>query len=167
MLIECPQLRRVNPVVNIAGFDLSDFDIFRRTGYRQISLENISHQALSKPIAVYRLDFHNEMPAPEHKDVIIKIRQTGVCHAVAFWFELNLDEKIKISTLHGAHTNHWKQALQFFSEDYQLMAGDFVKLEVTQNTTGFEFALKMEESENYADSNDYHPQVEKLNISLL
>jgi hypothetical protein len=135
----------VNPIKNIAGFDLSDFDIFRRHGYRQINLKNISYQALSDPVTICRLDFQNEVTSPAHYNVNIQIRQTGVCHAVAFWFELHLNDEIKISTLHGAYSNHWQQALQFFREDFQLPAGDSVKLKVTQNTTGFEFGLEMED----------------------
>ena len=143
MLIECPQLRQVNPIKNIAGFDLRDFDIFRRSGYRQINLKNISYQALSDPVAVCRLDFQNEITSQAHYNVNLLIRQTGVCHAVAFWFELHLNEEINISTLHDAHSNHWQQALQFFREDFQLPAGNTVLLKVTQNTTGFQFDLEM------------------------
>jgi tetratricopeptide (TPR) repeat protein len=142
MLIECPQLRRVNPIKNIAGFDLSDFDRFRSPGYRQICLENISYQALSDPVAVCHLDFQNDVPTSAQDNLEVRIRRTGVCQAAAFWFDLHLDKKNKISTLHGAHSNHWKQALQFFSVDLQCTAGDTVKLGVTQNLTGFEFILE-------------------------
>jgi tetratricopeptide (TPR) repeat protein len=144
MLIECSQLRRINPIENIAGFDLRDFDIFRRPGYRQINLNNLNYQPLSDPVAVCRLDFQKNVPASARYDMEIKIRQTGICHAVAFWFELYLDENTKISTLDDSHANHWKQALQFFGEDFRLPAGDSVNLTATHNMTGFSFNLDVE-----------------------
>ena len=136
-----------------------------RTDVAGMPLEWIDYRALSDSIPVCHLDFQNEMPTSKVRNVIIKASKAGNCHAVAFWFELHLDEKTKISTLHGSHSNHWKQALQFLPEDYQLLAGDFVKLEVTQNNTGFEFSLKMEESKYFVDDNDDDLKVIKHNIS--
>jgi hypothetical protein len=91
--------------------------------------------------------------APAHYNDRIKIRQTQVCHAVAFWLELHPDERVNISTMHSAHSNHWKQALQFFAEEFQLPAGDSANLKVTQNTTGFEFGLEMESAGHFFNAN--------------
>lgn len=38
ILVECPDMRPINPVKTIAGFDLSDFNMFRAPGYRQFDM---------------------------------------------------------------------------------------------------------------------------------
>ena len=166
MLIESWELRRVNPLRRIAGFDLSDFDVFRRPGYRQINLENFNYRALSPPAVACRLDFQNKWPAPSLKHLPVSISQTGVCHAVAFWFDLHLDDVTHISTRNTAHTNHWKQALQFLTDDFRLTAGDCVKLQVNQKMTSFEFALETEDGTDGDRNMDMCPELKKIKTDV-
>ena len=142
VLISCSELRRVNPIHQIAGFDLSDFNAFSRNGYKQINLKKVVHQTLSEPTAIYHLDFRKEVPKARKEKISLRVEKSGTCHALAFWYDLHLDEKNTISTLNHADTNHWKQAIQFFPKDYQLTAGNVVDLMVIQSQTGFEFAMK-------------------------
>lgn len=141
MLMECPKLRRVNPIGSVAGFDLSDFDIFRSKGYKQVGLSNIDYKALGGPIDILRIDFERDTAAVSKKSIEIRIKHKGFCQAVAFWFELYLWNDIKLSTFHDSFTNHWKQAVQFFEEDYPVSKGDIVNLEVVQDSTGIVFNI--------------------------
>lgn len=141
VLISCPELRRVNPIQQIAGFDISDFDVFRQNGYKQINLRAVGHQKLSEPTAIYHLDFRKEVPKSKKQKISLSIEKSGTCHALAFWYDLHLDQKNTISTLSQSRTNHWKQAIEFFEEDYPLVAGTTIELGINQSHTGFEFEL--------------------------
>ena len=150
MLIECPQLRRVHPVNEIAGFDLSDFDIFRPPGYLQIDLNTIQHRILSDVSEVCRLDFTKDNSVQTHQTITINPKADGKCQAIAFWFDLYLDRHTRISTRVGSHNNHWKQGLQFFNSDCNINPTEPVYLEVQQTQTGIAFGLGKELSQNYS-----------------
>ena len=141
MLIECPQLRRVHPIREIAGFDLSDFDVFRPPGYQQIDLNSIQHRVLSDVIEVSRIDFGMDNPAIIHQSLPINPTVEGLCQAIVFWFDLFLDRHTMISTRAESKTNHWKQSLQFFESDNSVRPGQPVNLVVRQNRTGIYFSL--------------------------
>ncbi len=145
MLLECPQLRRINPIRTVMGFDLSDFDILRSSSYRQVHLQHIDHQLLSDPIEVCRIDFQKEVPTSMQKDIKVKVGRNGLCHGVLFWFELHFDSETTLSTLNDSPSNHWKQALQFFDDNFMIKKGDEVTLGVLLKTTGLEFMLKLTE----------------------
>ena len=83
MPIECLQLRLVNPIRNVAGFDLSDFDIFRNTGYKQVNLSNIEYRALGEPIDVLRIDFEGDTATNSRKNIEIEINKKGLCQTIA------------------------------------------------------------------------------------
>ena len=141
MLIECPELRRVHPIKEIAGFDLSDFDAFRLPGYQQVDLNHTPHRALSGVIEVGQIDFSNETPLQFHQSLSIEPVTSGICQAIVFSFDLYLDQDTIISSRAETKTNHWKQSLQFFESDRTVRPGEPVILEVHQSQTGIEFCL--------------------------
>ncbi len=141
MLIACPEMRGVNPVKTICGFDLSDFDLFRRDGYKQVDLNVVDHEPLSKPVPICRMDFRSGRLQDKKQTHGLPIEKTGICHALAFWYDLHLDEDTTISTLAPVGTNHWKQAVHFFPRDYPLTAGDVVQLTVNRTKQGLDFTI--------------------------
>jgi hypothetical protein len=142
VLIECPELRSINPIKEIAGFDLSDFDVFRPSGYMQIKIDDVNHRAISNRIEICHLDFQNEIFLPSKHTLSIKVAESGACHAIVFWFDLYLDQQTILSTRSDRKNNHWKQALQFFSTDYRLKSGQRIKLNVHRNQTGLSFSIE-------------------------
>ena len=142
LLVECHELRRVNPIKEIAGFDLSDFDVFRPPGYKQIDLLKINHRALSDPIDVCRIDFQNDIFVQDLQTLSIVPTNSGICHGIVFWFDLFLDSDTMISSRSRTRTNHWKQAIQFFDKDYHFDCGQPVNLKVLFNSTGISFRLE-------------------------
>lgn len=142
LLIECPELRRVNPIKQVEGFDLSDFDIFRPPGYMQIDLNNVNHQVLSDRIDIGRIDFTSEKFVQFDRAISVEPMNSGTCHAIVFWFDLYLDRNTMITSRAGTTNNHWKQAIQFFEEDYNVIAGKPLHLRINQRETGLSFRLE-------------------------
>ena len=142
VLIECAQLRRVHPIQEIAGFDLSDFDVFRPPGYLQIDLNTIHHQVLSDVIEVSRIDFAKDDPIQTQLTFTIEPTAAGTCQAIVFWFDLYLDQDTIISTRNGTQTNHWKQSLQFFQSDHGVRPGRLINLVCHRTKTGLDFRIE-------------------------
>ena len=142
LLIECPELRSVNPIKDIAGFDLSDFDVFRPPGYKQIDLYKINHRVLSDQVDVCHIDFRKDNTFKVHQALSVVPTDSGMCHAIVFWFDLFLDSDTMITSRAATRTNHWKQAIQFFDKDYHFDCGQPVNLKVLFNSTGISFRLE-------------------------
>ena len=56
----------------------------------------------------------------------------GTCHAVAFWFRVELIPGIVLSNEPGNMGSHWEQAVQCFSRPVAVRAGRPVELSVWQ-----------------------------------
>ena len=140
VLIECPELRRVNPIKEISGFDLGEFDIFRNpVAHAQVSLAHEPHRVLSEVFEIARFDFRhlpNEAPA---RPLTIPATADGTAQAVAFWFDLRLDDAITLSTAPGGDSKHWRQALTFFDRDRPVRQGETLPLTVGHTDSHFFF----------------------------
>lgn len=55
---------------------------------------------LSKPVHVMTFDFYEAEAhmQPSEVQLLVPIHTQGVCNAIAFWFELYLDENTSLST---------------------------------------------------------------------
>lgn len=146
-LVELPELRRVNPIKTIAGFDLRAFDRFRVPGvYLDIDLERAEHRALSEDFEVARFDFAAPPPAipddaPRRARIEVTATAAGAPHAVAAWFDLHLDETVTISTRPGGGLLTWGQAVQFLETDRTVRAGDRLAVTTLFGETWIGFEL--------------------------
>lgn len=128
MLVELPTLRSVNPIRNIAGFDLSAFDSYRNP-YAQIQdLNQEEHRCLSDTFTIATYDFAALSPKPaggiDEKPLQVKINDAGTVHAVVFWFDLELADGIVLSSGPLEGHSHWGQAVQYFDQDISVKDGD-------------------------------------------
>ncbi|MBP2297812.1 tetratricopeptide repeat protein [Azospirillum picis] len=131
MPIECPALRSVNPVGTVAGFDLSRLEAYRNPSYMVLALNDLPHRPLGPPTDVCWIDLRNP---PAHGPVGsagLPISADGALHAIAFWFELHIDDRTVLSTAPGADSRHWQQAVQFLDCGRQVAAGETVEAGLT------------------------------------
>ncbi len=146
-LIEIPALRAVNPVREVDGFDLSAFDEFRVPFYGVINLDLEAHQPLSDPFPAWEVDFRDLPPFAsearpgEDGTVEVTVTENGQVQAVAFWFELHLDDEITLSSGPGGELSHWGQAIQFFDCDHGVEKGDTVLVRVRHTDPRIFFSL--------------------------
>lgn len=124
MLVETPELARINPVKTIGGFDMSTFDVFRSPGYQQIDLGAETHTPLSSAFTALDFDFTHNMPEEGGREIAVEITAEGTCHGVAFWFDLHMDEEITYRSESRARTNHWKQAMTYLETPIRVRPGD-------------------------------------------
>ncbi|MBP2292373.1 tetratricopeptide repeat protein [Azospirillum rugosum] len=124
MLVETPDLARINPVKTIDGFDMSTFDVFRSPGYQQIDLAADAHTPLSAGFTALEFDFTRNMPEEGEREITVEITREGTCHGVAFWFDLFMDEEVTYRSESRARTNHWKQAMTFLETPIRVRPGD-------------------------------------------
>ncbi|HEX8853403.1 MAG TPA: 50S ribosomal protein L11 methyltransferase, partial [Pyrinomonadaceae bacterium] len=123
MLVESQRLRGLNCVGRCAGFDLGLMRQYATPHYFPVRLAAFEYEALTAPFEVFRFDFGCELILPSHKTISVPVTRAGTCHAVVFWFDMQLDEEISISNEPGS-TTHWEQAIQCLEHELTVSAGD-------------------------------------------
>lgn len=128
MCIESQEIYNQHRVEKISNFDLSPFNQFSTFGYTGYHLAKMDYRALSATAPIFEFDFRKKS---ENKSVSIEfnITESGTCHAVAFWYELQLDPDTIISTApHLPQLSCWKQAVQLLPQPLSLTKGQTFKL---------------------------------------
>jgi hypothetical protein len=119
---------------NVHGFDLSPINKYRwNAHYEPVDLSTTVHTKLSDVVRVFEFDF--TAPVEENREQLLtfRIKQLGICNAVAFWFELHLDSETVISTAPGSC---WRQALQYLSSEMHFAQLDEeLQLKALHNST--------------------------------
>ncbi|MEM0999059.1 MAG: tetratricopeptide repeat protein [Bacteroidota bacterium] len=142
-LMHLPQLRRVNPVRQIDGFDLSRFDRFRnRESFSTVRLPQAPHRALSAPVQVEVLDFAHLPPAipdenPKVIDLEFDVLHSEMAHGIVLWFDLHLDRHTTVSTGPDGELVHWGQAAGYFPEDVPTQVGQTLKVQLWRTDTNW------------------------------
>lgn len=147
-LIEFPERNRVNPIKDISGFDLSIFNEFRVSDtYVPVDLKHEDYLPLSEVFNLRAYDFYNihaleiDFDNPEVDSIQVEIRQEGQVQAVAFWFDLHMDEDDSYSTGPGGELDHWLQAVYFFEEPKAVSKGDQVAIKALYSDWMVRFRL--------------------------
>ncbi|TDQ84160.1 Tfp pilus assembly protein PilF [Dongia mobilis] len=134
-LLRCDHLARINPVREIAGFDMSPMDAMRSPGYAQIDLGVDPHQRLSDEVEIFGFDFRTDLAEKASHRVAFRVTDGGICHGVAFWFDLHMDDEIVYHSASKTRTNHWKQAMHFFTQPVEVVAGQVLTVTAGYDNT--------------------------------
>lgn len=138
-VVEWPGERAINPVKQIGGFDLSDFDLFRNPNMHvPFDEERDAHRELTGPFEIAAYDFTDLLDYSD-SDVIevltLPAVESGTAHAVTVWFELDLDSETSFSTRHETNLNHWHRTAQFLDRDLSVTKGETFHLTVRRTDT--------------------------------
>ena len=100
-----------------------------REGYSPLRLHTVNHVKLSSAVAVMRFDFGNlsDQVGGEVKLTLSALRR-GTCNAVAWWFDLHLDEENTLSCAPGATVRTWKQNIVYLLEPLSVDCGTNVEV---------------------------------------
>lgn len=140
VVVECPKLRAIHPLGEVSGFDLSEFDALGDPLAQQaFDMEREPHQALTAPFEVMHLDFRRPPAGQVMGAMSLASIADGTGHAVAFWFDLQLDDDIVLTTRTGDPLAHWRQGLQFLDRDLPLRDGQRFELVVGHTDNRFIF----------------------------
>ena len=121
-VVESKQLRSLNYANKAAGFDVSPINQYATAGYFPVRSGAFNYVLLAEPFEVFRFDFTQGVIASDSKLISVPVKREGVCHAILFWFDMQLDDDISISNRPGSLT-HWEQALQCLDRDVRARAG--------------------------------------------
>lgn len=127
MLVESKRLRGLNCVSRCAGFDVGLMQQYKTPYYFPVRLAAFEYDALTAPFEVFRFDFERELILPAHKIISPPVTRGGTCHAVVFWFDMQLDDEISISNEPGS-TTHWEQAIQCLEHEVTVQPGDVLQI---------------------------------------
>ena len=130
--------------------DLSSANRWKyRDDYEGVNLEKLpkgAWKALAEPKPFFNFDFYDweeNMRAKEEK-MSFEITEKGVFNAIAFWFDLELDDEITLTTNpfaeHGKKGATWQQAVQYV-EELQLHPGDSLEVVASHDTYGISFRV--------------------------
>ncbi len=139
---------KINPIKHISGFDLSSFNQFRDQGvYIHAYTRLLPHESMSDVIPIWSIDFYQLPPAaaetqPNLHQIPLTATQDGIIHGIFFWFDLDLDEEIKLSTGPEGEMIHWGQAAFFFDEPLEVKAGEALTLILAQSDMRLLFSIK-------------------------
>lgn len=140
-LAQCDHLAQINPVRTICGFDMGAFDRFRSPGYTPIDLAADPHRLLSDRFGALDFDFRANMKEIDSQGLSVMVTEAGLCHGVAFWFDLLLDDETVYHSASRSRTNHWKQAMQFFPQPIEVRPGDRLEIAAGYDNTRIFFNL--------------------------
>ena len=146
-LIQADSFWAVRPIDTIEGFDLTAFNEFAdEDTYLVQDLKSLSHVKLSAVMPLIDIDFKN-LPDnhPEHKpftkQISFEVAQDGEVHAIAFWFDLHLTDKISRSSGPEGEMVHWRQAVYYFDKATQVKKGDTMEITLLQSESQIKFRL--------------------------
>jgi precorrin-6B methylase 2 len=111
-LVESASLHRKNHVGQLYGFDFTEFNQLSSIEYFDSRIRHHDHRALSEPIEVFKFDFYRDPAEPRRAEFVVPPSVEGTCHAVVFWFELDLLPGMTLTNSPATPNSHWKQAVQ-------------------------------------------------------
>ena len=140
-LLESQSVYDLNHADTAVGLDVSYFNNLSTKGAYPVRLKMFNHRFLCEPFEICEFDFKSDKLEPRKFEIPISANQTGNCHAVAFWFDLYLDQETTFTSSPLNSTTHWKQAVQCFPRSRQIKTDQKFRLSVYQDLTKFHFDL--------------------------
>lgn len=140
IVVESEGLQSLNRARTAAGFDVSPINRYSTAGYFPVRLGAFDYVALTDPFEVFNFDFTQGLISPNTKRIDVPVKHGGSCHAIVFWFEMQLDEEISLSNRPGSAT-HWEQALQTLEIVVRVQTGEVLPVVAEHDCTSLRFEL--------------------------
>jgi len=131
----------LNHAQQAVGLDVSGFNQLATQGTFPVRLEMFEHRFLCEPFEICRFDFQSGELKKNDISIPVRVMGPGVCHAVAFWFDLYLDAETTFTSSPINAKTHWKQAVRCFQEPIPVADKQMLTLHVTQDLTRFSFDI--------------------------
>ena len=138
-LIESTSLHNKNHVGRLYGFDLTEFNQLSSIEYFDSRIRHHEHRVLSEPIEVFKFDFYRDTAEPRRAEFVVPPSVAGTCHAVVFWFELDLLPGISMTNSPTTPNSHWKQAVQCLPAPIQVQPDEPLLLDARHDGVTIHF----------------------------
>jgi predicted RNA methylase len=115
------------PLEDISGFDLSKFSTFCPDNSEPCCLQHLQHNLLTAPAPVFSFELNpaGDIVLAESGSLSAPVSADGVCNAVVFWHEMQLDDH---AVLKAEPCSNARQAIYFLPEEVRVTAGSTIKL---------------------------------------
>jgi protein arginine N-methyltransferase 7 len=138
--IESEEIFGNHRVSQAAGFDVSAFNEFSMEGYMGYHLDKMKYRALGKPREIFVFDLREIPKGQESAPFEYEVENSGVCHAVSYWYELRMNDSVTISTAPGQRQlSCWKQAVQLLPAPEKVNQGQVHRLEAHHDSDAIWF----------------------------
>jgi type II protein arginine methyltransferase len=116
VLIESAEINALAQADEVSGFDMSALSIFKQRPMLNLDLSDHEYTALSQEKKIFRLDFKKDTFINNTQEIDFEITKSGQCHAIAYWFKLDLDKDIRYdnapNSMRDSNQTHWMQCVQ-------------------------------------------------------
>ncbi len=139
-LVESERLWREGGADQAAGFDLSQLNTFRPDTFA-LEAASFSGRLLADEFPVFTFDLMGKQQTPATVCLDIPIVKAGICHALVFWIQLQLDDAVTLDSRpafdaeagRGEYCNHWYQVVQLLTPPVQVKPGMTLRVEASHN----------------------------------
>lgn len=138
-LVESASLHRKNHVGQLYGFDFTEFNQLSSIEYFDSRIRHHEHRTLSEPIEVFKFDFYRDTAEPRRAEFVVPPSSAGTCHAVVFWFELDLLPGVSLTNSPATPNSHWKQAVQCLPSPIQVQPDEPLLLDARHDGVTIHF----------------------------
>ncbi len=143
MFIEWPDPRMDIPSGDLQGFDCRDIDVFRHPSAPvSFDWEREEHRVLSRPFAIAEYDFRASAEPPPRRGHDVTGLANGTAHAVVTWFDLHLDDNVKIDTRSETDFNRWHPMAYRLAGGLPVRRGDVSNVTVQVTDSRFYIGTK-------------------------
>lgn len=142
-LVESECIYETYCVDKASGFDVSVFNEFTRAAYTILRLPSFPHRVVSDSVEAFHFDLARPDPSDAGDELFsVPVNVDCTCHAVVFWFRLELDSELSVETSPQNEKGHWMQAAQVANPPLELKAGDVIKLRGKYDSVSVRFTIE-------------------------
>jgi SAM-dependent methyltransferase len=139
-LIESAPIHELNLVGSSRGVDVRLFNELSSRLYFPVRSHTWPYRFLSPAATAFEVDFLRDPLEPTTREVSFTVKQSGTCHAIMFWFDLELAPGVSLRNQPGDQKTHWMQAVQCVEHAFDVRAGEALTLTVLQTDSALRFA---------------------------
>ena len=126
----------------VSGFNLSALNLFRHRHYQGIKLHETAHRFLTEPFEAFHFNFYERNFEAQQKHFEAPAIDQGICNAIAFWYDLSLDEETMISTAPNSDITAWGQAVIFLDQEFIVEKGQILPITGQADNQSLQFYLE-------------------------
>lgn len=138
-LIESVPIHELNLVSASRGIDVRPFNALSSQLYFPLRSHTWPYTFLSPAAVAFEVNFLTDSLEPTAREVTFAVKQPGTCHAILFWFDLELAPGVSLRNQPGDHKTHWMQAVQCVEQPFHVRAGEALTLTVLQTDSALRF----------------------------
>ncbi len=140
-VMQSEEIYHAQRVNRISGFDFNPFNEFAGKSYKQFRITRYRHELLTDPFEVFSFDLRGADIQDDHREICVNAKAAGTCHAIAFWFRMDLDETTSLDTGPSNEESCWMQAVQILDSTPEIQSGQSLRITTMHDCKSIRFKL--------------------------